>query len=149
MNVGEYCNREVVYVERDSSIIDAAKLMRLYHVGDVVVVKEYNGRRMPVGILTDRDIIVKLVAEEVALDDVNVGDVMSFELQVAREQDDLYETLQRMRMRGVRRMPVIDLSGALIGLLTFDDLLELISEQLAQVAGLVDAELHNEQSLHH
>ena len=71
-----------------------------------MVVKEYNGRRMPVGILTDRDIIVKLVAEEVALDDVNVGDVMSFELQVAREQDDLYETLQRMRMRGVRRMLV-------------------------------------------
>jgi len=149
MRVGEYCNREVVFVEQESSLVEAAQLMRKYHVGDLVVVDEHHGRRHPIGILTDRDIVIKLVAEGLALDSVTVGDVMSFELQVAREQDDLYETLQRMRVRGIRRMPVIDAEGVLIGLLTFDDLLELISEQLSQVVELVDNEQHNEQILRH
>jgi len=149
MRVGEYCNREVVVVEREAGIYEAARLMRSHHVGDLVVVDGAGGDRKPVGILTDRDIVVELVAEKLDLATLNVGDVMSFELCVAREQDDLYETLQHMRTRGIRRMPVVGRSGVLVGLLTLDDLLEVISEQMALVVGLVDAEQHNERTLRH
>ena len=83
------------------------------------------------------------------MSEVNVGDIMSFELQVAYEQDDFYDTLHHMRTRGIRRMPVIDQSGVLVGLLTFDDMLEMISEQMSMVVGLMDAEQRNERSLRH
>jgi len=149
MKVGEYCNREVVIVDRDTGIFEAARLMRKHHVGDVVVIDERPGGRMPVGILTDRDIVVELLAEEVDPGKVSVGDVMSYELQMAREEDDLFTTFQHMRARGIRRLPVIDAHGTLTGLLTLDDMLELISEQMSLVVGLVGAEQRNERILRH
>lgn len=77
MPIGEICNREVVIVRKEDSILEAAKLMREYHVGDVVVVDDREGRVIPLGILTDRDIVVELIAKEVPLDSVSVQDVMS------------------------------------------------------------------------
>ncbi len=60
MPIGEYCNRKVVSTDRDRSIREAAKLMRNHHVGDLVVVESYEGERIPVGILTDRDLVMEV-----------------------------------------------------------------------------------------
>lgn len=137
MNVGEVCNREVVIISKGDSIIDAAKMMRQYNVGDLIVVEETQGGRVPVGILTDRDIVIEIIAEEVELDKITVGDSMSYELLVAYEQDEVFETMRRMSRKGVRRLPVINIDGGLEGIITVDNIIDLLAEQLADLASLV------------
>ncbi|WP_020588712.1 CBS domain-containing protein [Desulfobacter curvatus] len=137
MSVGEVCNREVIIIDKDGSIREAAGLMRKYHVGDVVIVEEKNKKRFPVGILTDRDIVLELIALDVDINAVTVGDVMSFELITAREEDDVMETIKRMRHKGVRRIPVVNDQGSLEGILAVDDLIDLLAKQLTDLAGLV------------
>lgn len=140
MNVGDFCTREVVIVDRDATILDAAKLMRWHHVGDVVVVDRRGEVNIPVGILTDRDVVVELVAEEIDLAKVSVGDVMSTELHVVNAQDDLMETTQFMRHRGIRRIPVVGAAGELVGIITLDDMVEMVSEQLTDLVHLLGRE---------
>jgi predicted transcriptional regulator len=146
MLVSEFCNREVVIVDRATTILEAAKLMRSEHVGDLVVTDERNGRQVPVGILTDRDMVVELLAEEIELDKVSVGDAMSYELLSVNEQDGLQETIVKMSDRGVRRLPVVDAAGTLVGIVTVDDLMELIAEQLTDLVRLVSNELVGERT---
>ena len=147
MSIGEVCNREVVIATPEESILDTARLMRDHHVGDVVVVENRLGATVPVGILSDRDIIVEVLAKEVPLGAVNVGDVMSSGLLVANEKDPILDTIKRMRARGVRRVPVVDDNGALVGILAFDDLVDLIAEQLSDLVGLLSSEMRHEQDL--
>lgn len=145
MPIGELCSREVVFVRREDSIREAAQLMRQYHVGDVLVVDEKDGRRVPVGIVTDRDIVIEVVAKNVALDEVTVGDIMSFELASARDTDGIYETIQLMRMKGVRRLPVVNASGGLVGILALDDIIGLLAEELSALAKLISHEQAQEK----
>ena len=118
MSVGEICNREVVIAEKDSSVTDVVKLMREYHVGDVVIVEKHDGVNVPVGILTDRDIVIEVLAENVALDAVTAGDIMSYDLLVAREGDGIEDAINLMRKKGIRRLPVVNEQGALEGVIT-------------------------------
>lgn len=145
MSVGELCNRDVVIVDRDDAVLQAAKLMRESHVGDVIVVDVRNARRMPVGILTDRDIVIELVAEEVDLGSISVGDAMSTHLLTLCESDELADSIARMRSAGVRRAPVVDNEGGLIGILTLDDALEVLAEELTNLAHLLERERHRER----
>jgi len=130
MNAGEICNRETVVARKAMSLGEAARLMREHHVGSLVVVVGRASERVPVGILTDRDIAVAVVAKELDPRALSVGDVMSAELVSVREQDSIFDALRLMRERGVRRLPVLTHSGALAGILTLDDLIELVAEQL-------------------
>jgi signal-transduction protein with cAMP-binding, CBS, and nucleotidyltransferase domain len=134
MSVGEVCNRAVVVTGPRTGVVEAARLMREFHVGDLVVVEPHDGGRVPVGIVTDRDLVVEVLAEEVDPAAVTVADVMSSDLMVAREPDDLLDTVKRMAQRGVRRVPVVGQDGHLVGLLAADDVLDLVLEQ---VSGLV------------
>ena len=137
MRVGEFCNRDVVIVDKDAQVLEAAQLMRAHHVGDLVVIEERDGKRIPVGIITDRDIVVEVVAKNIALDAVSIGDVMSFELTTAGEDDDIFDTVKLMRTKGVRRVPVVDKQGALAGILAVDDLLGLLEEFVGDVTGVI------------
>lgn len=147
MILGEICNREVVVVERAASAADAARLMRGYHVGDLVVVEARNGERVPVGILTDRDLVVEVLAQDLDPQAVTVGDLMSYELTKAWEQDDVEQALELMRSRGIRRLPVVDEFGALIGIVTVDDLLEYVGEQLSDLVHVAGREQQRERTL--
>lgn len=144
MKVREICNREVVIVGRDDSILEAAKLMRHLHVGDVVVVRDRSGERVPVGILTDRDIVVKLLAREVDPKSVSIGDAMSFEVITAQEEDDVSDTIEKMRRHGVRRVPVVNRDGVLEGIFSLDDYLELMAEEFGSLAQLIKIEQRQE-----
>ena len=144
MAVGEICNREVVFTEKALSVVDAAQLMRMHHVGDLVVVEEKDGRKHPVGIVTDRDIVVEVVAAEVNPDALKVGDIMGPEVATVRESAGLFEALRYMRDKGVRRMPVVDREGGLVGILTLDDLLSLLAEEMSELAKLVSHERQRE-----
>jgi len=145
MTVGEICNREVVVVGPEAAIQEAARLMREHHVGCLVVVEEREGRTVPVGMLTDRDLVVELLALDLDPDTVCVGDVMSPGPVVAYEEDRLWDTLRRMRIEGVRRLPVVDREGALQGILALDDLLELLAGELAELARVVLRERRREE----
>lgn len=144
MAVGEICNREVVIAQKALSVVDAAQLMRKHHVGDLVVVEEKNGRRHPVGIVTDRDIVVEVVAAGVNPDALKVGDIMGPEVATVRESEGLFEALRYMRDKGVRRMPVVDRDDGLVGILTLDDLLSLLAEEMTELAKLVSHERQRE-----
>jgi signal-transduction protein with cAMP-binding, CBS, and nucleotidyltransferase domain len=144
MAVGEICNRKVVITEKALSVVDAAQLMRKHHVGDLVVVAEKDGRKHPVGIVTDRDIVVEVVAAEVNPDTLKVGDIMSLDVATVHESEGLFEAMRHMRDKGVRRMPVVDHEGGLVGILTLDDLLGLLAEELTELAKLVSHERQRE-----
>ena len=147
MAVGEICNREVVVTEKSVSVVDAAQLMRTHHVGDLVVVEEKAGRKHPVGIVTDRDIVVEVVAAGVNPEALKVGDIMGLEVATVRDSEGLFEALRYMRGKGVRRMPVVDASGALVGILTLDDLLSLLAEEMTELAKLVSHERQREATV--
>ncbi|CAL1240012.1 CBS domain-containing protein [Candidatus Methylocalor cossyra] len=146
MSVGEFCNRETVVVRKEESIVTAARLMREYHVGSVVVVEDADPGPKPIGIVTDRDLVVEILAAELDPNAVAIGDIMSYQLTTARDSDGLWDTLQRMRLQGVRRVPVVNAAGALVGILTSDDLLELLSDELGQLARIVNRERQREQA---
>jgi len=141
MNVGEICNREVVFAYRDTKLVEAARLMREHHVGTLVIVVERASERVPVGILTDRDIVVAVVAKELDPRALTVGDVIDAGgVLVVREQDGLADALRVMREKGVRRVPVVTKSGALAGIVALDDMLELVTEELNDMVRSVDRE---------
>ena len=144
MAVGEICNRDVVITEKSVSVAEAARLMRTHHVGDLVVVEERGGSKHPVGIVTDRDIVVGVVAAGVNPDALKVGDIMGPEVATVRESEGLFEALRYMRDKGVRRMPVVGSTGGLIGILTLDDMLGLLAEEMTELAKLVSHERQRE-----
>lgn len=144
MAVGEICNREVVIAEKSLSVVHAAQLMRTHHVGDLVVVEVRDGRKHPVGIVTDRDIVVEVVAAGVRPESLKVGDIMGLDVATVRESEGLFEALRYMRDKGVRRMPVVDSMGGLVGILTLDDLLSLLAEEMTELAKLVSHERQRE-----
>lgn len=144
MPVSEICNREVVVVQRNDTALEAAKLMRQHHVGDVLVVEDRNGIRVPVGIVTDRDLIMEIMAPELDGSVITVGDIMAQELVTVKGSTGIFEAIQYMRQKAVRRLPIVNESGGLIGILTLDDLLELLSEELLEIAKLVRNEQQKE-----
>lgn len=149
MSVGEYCSREVIVISKDESVQDAVLLMRQHHVGDVVVVENRDGAMKPVGILTDRDIVIELLAQNMALDTVRIGDVMSYELATINENSELLSALDMMKSKGVRRLPVTNQQGNLMGILTLDDLLELVAEQLNAMVNLNQLQKKHEMEHRH
>ncbi|WP_324781085.1 CBS domain-containing protein [Thiobacillus sedimenti] len=149
MPIGEICNREVVIAETSLPVTEAAQLMRAHHVGDLVVVEERAGRRHPVGIVTDRDIVVEVVAAGVNPEALKVGDIMGSDVATVREGEGLFEALRYMRDKGVRRMPVVDAAGGLVGILTLDDLLGLLAEEMMELAKLVSHERQRESVARH
>ncbi len=147
MAIGEICNREVVVVTRATSVAEAARLMRQHHVGDVVVAMEEGGLRTPVGILTDRDIVVETVAAGLDPSTLVVGEIMTPDLATVQENTGVFEAIRYMRDKGVRRMPVVDTDGDLIGILALDDLLDLLAEELGALARLIARERKRETRL--
>ena len=145
MTIGELCNREVVVVNKGENALEAVKLMRQYHVGDVVVVEDEGDRKVPAGILTDRDIVIELVAEQVDPGSVTVEDVMSDQLLTVNESDELLDTMEQMRDKGVRRAPVVGKDGELVGILTLDDLLDFLAEALNGLVLLTGREQYRER----
>jgi CBS domain-containing protein len=146
ISAGDFCNREVVIASPSESVLAAARRMRDHHVGSVVIVSDADGGRIPVGILTDRDVVVGPLADGAPdLDAVRVGDVMGAPLTTAREDESLLDVLKRMRSFGFRRLPVIDRDGRLAGLITFDDVIELLCEELTDLAELISREQRRER----
>jgi predicted transcriptional regulator len=137
MTLKTICNREVLIAQKNDTLVEAAKLMREYQTGSIVIIEERNGLRYPAGIVTDRDLVIELIAKGVDINSVTLGDVMYRDIILGKENDDVNETIKIMRQRGIRRLPVVDDRGVLVGIVTMDDLIDLISEQLKDLAALI------------
>ena len=143
MTVGDICTSPAVTAHPDETIVEAARRMRDRHVGDLLVA---DTQARPIGILTDRDIVVSAVAQSPdKIESLLVGDVMSRDLVTARTDETLEAALRRMRTRGVRRLPVLSPDGRLDGLVAFDDILEVMSGELADLVSLVAREQKRER----
>jgi CBS domain-containing protein len=137
MKARDFCSRVVVVAEPGTDLREAAHMMRDNHVGALIVVDRKTGPARPVGIVTDRDIVVGVVAAPgVRPEALTVGDVMSAELATVNENDGVFEVVEAMRDRGARRLPVVADDGRLVGVLSLDDLLRVIA---AELAGLSEA----------
>jgi len=148
MPIGEMCTRDVVVAGLDTSVREAAQLMAKEHVGAVVVVREEAGRRLiPVGIVTDRDIVRSVVAEALDPASFTLGDLGARELVTVRQDQGVFECVQQMRANGVRRMPVVDRSGGLVGIIALDDLIQLLAEEMSELAKLISREQAHEEAL--
>jgi len=144
MPIGNIRTREVVVASRDTTVNQVARLMRSHHVGDVVVVDEVDGRQVPCGIITDRDIVIGLVAQGLDPDTIAAGDMMMREITVGRELDGIADTIEIMRVKAVRRLPIVDALGTLVGIVTADDLLQLLSEEMSSLSAMINRERRRE-----
>ncbi|MBI2969847.1 MAG: CBS domain-containing protein [Gammaproteobacteria bacterium] len=145
MLVGKVCNRELVAMDKSGDLLAAAKLMREHHVGSVVVTSSDGDGLRPVGMVTDRDLVVEIIAAEVDIQSVSLEDIMTRYPIVAREDDELYDVLESMRTKGVRRVPVLDRKGFVVGVLALDDVLNVLAKELGAIASLIDREKQTEE----
>ena len=138
MTAGELCTGNVVIARPEWSAAEAAQRMVEYEVGDVVVIDDDGeGGMVPVGVLTDRDLVVEVLAKDPGeWAKATIGSVMSCELETVHKDEDLPSVIARMRAHGVRRLPVVDDTGALAGILSYDDIVEWLSEQMLDLASV-------------
>lgn len=134
MHAAEICTHHVVHIARTASIREAAQSMRNHHVGALVVTDQPNGERVPVSVLTDRDIAVAVVAAGIDPDTVTVEDVMSQDVAVCAESEDLFDIIATMLTRGVRRLPVLNDKGGLAGMVSTDDAYAALSTHLRMLS---------------
>ena len=144
MKVGDYCKRAVVCIDGSRDIATAARLMRERHVGFLVVTQEGDEIRRPIGVLTDRDIVLQVTAREVDPQAVRTEDVMTRKPLIATETEELSDVLQGMQLSGIRRVPVVDARGALSGIFAIDDAVELITGLLCNISGSIKNEQRRE-----
>lgn len=143
MSLHRFVRHGLMTVRPSATLREAADVMKRRHAGDVVVVDDDGGESRVVGILTDRDLAL-LAADEMPLATTIVADVMTRDLLTAKPADDVFVLVTRMRQRGVRRVPLVDEHGAPVGIVTADDLYELLSEALAALAGISDRQIARE-----
>lgn len=135
MKIGTLSKSEVATIDRHATVAHAAAAMRHAHVGDLVVVDESG--RMPVGIITDRDIVVEAIARGFDAAQIEVGSMMSSPLVMVGTEDEVTDVLRAMSEKGVRRAPVIDAQGMLAGIVSIEDLVGVIAAELARVTRLI------------
>jgi CBS domain-containing protein len=141
MDVSEVCKQVVVFAYRSMALNEAARLMRDHHVGSLVVVEERDGGKWPTGMLTDRDIVIAVVARDLDPRTLAVSEVMTTDVVSVRDDDSVLDALALMRRRGVRRVPVVTRAGRLVGIVTLDDLLRIVVAQLDDLVAAISGEL--------
>jgi predicted transcriptional regulator len=144
MRVDQYCKRAVVAIAGEADVAEAARLMREQHVGFLVVFDHKDSLRRPIGVLTDRDIVLEVTALDVDPHSVTVADVMTPQPMIARDSDDLSELMRGMRLAGIRRVPVVDGKGALAGVIAVDDVIDAVSALMGDIAASIKTEQHHE-----
>lgn len=145
MQVGTVCRRGAISIANTESIAAAAQLMREQHVGFLIAYRLGDELHRPIGVLTDRDIIIEVIAKKVDPEALTVEDLMTRQPVVAIESDELSDVLQAMRLGGIRRVPVTDTRGALVGVIAIDDAFDLITGFMCDITGSVKNEQRMER----
>jgi signal-transduction protein with cAMP-binding, CBS, and nucleotidyltransferase domain len=145
MHIGEICTRSVVTCHRETSARELARLMRERTVGDVVVVDEHEGLLTPVGVVTDRDLVVKVLAMDVDPAVLRAEDLMASNVETAFESELVYDAIWHMRGKSIRRLPVVDAHNHLLGMLTADDVTRFLAQELGDLARVATHQTEREE----
>jgi CBS domain-containing protein len=135
--LGKICTKPVITASTQMSVSQAADAMRKKNVGALVVVNA--GR--PVGMLTDRDIVVDVLARGLDPESTPVGDVMHKKPVTIRDNLGVFDAIKTLAKTGVRRLPVVGKTGLLVGVITLDDLFVLLGNEMGHMAGALEAGL--------
>lgn len=125
MLIGKLCKLNVVTASVHSSVYEIVSLMKKNNIGDVIIINNED-IKVPVGIITDRDIVIRVVADAINPKEITAGDIMSNNLLILNEYQSIQEAIDMMCAKGVRRAPVVNDAGALIGIISVDDLVLFI-----------------------
>ena len=136
MHVGQICTRSLVTCSGQTPAVELARKMRDQHVADVLVIEDRAGRLSPVGLVTDRDLVVEVMARGTDPNQVRAADLMCADLETVLDTELVYDAIWHMRKRRILRLPVVDAHGALVGVLTADDVAEFLASELTEVARL-------------
>ncbi|HEY9108902.1 MAG TPA: CBS domain-containing protein [Roseateles sp.] len=135
MRIGDICTRSIVTCRRDTRVAELARIMRDQRVGAVIVVDPKDGESpRPVGVVTDRDLVVRVMAKGVDPETVAAGDLLERALGQANETEPLREAVRRMRDLGVRRLAVVDDQSGLVGVIATDDVIKVLADVLLDVS---------------
>jgi CBS domain-containing protein len=137
MFTGRICTRSVVVMDPEETVRQAAELMRKHNVGTVVVVDHAS---WPIGIVTDRDIVLRCLASNEPPEATRIGDVMSAPVRTVSETTPIEQTLSTMRSLAVRRLPVVDARSRLIGIVSLDDIVDLLAREYTDIGALLRKE---------
>jgi CBS domain-containing protein len=147
MLLKDACTPEVICCRGSTTALEAARLMRQKHVGDLVVVDDPDNERVPLGIVTDRDIVVEVLAKGLDPSTTSVASITRAPVVIALDTEDTGQVLERMRAHGVRRIPVVDRDGAAIGIIALDDLLRLLVAEMNALFEVTDTGQRRERHL--
>ncbi len=139
------CTPDVICCGPETSVHTAASLMRSKHTGDVVVVDDPEQDRIPLGVITDRDLVVEVLANGLDAATTTVSALLRAPVVVAQEDEDASEALERMRTNGIRRLPVVEGRGRLVGVVTLDDMLRLVADDVNALVDIVGRQRDREQ----
>jgi CBS domain-containing protein len=147
MLLNSFCMLDVARCSPRTTVLEAAHLMRRNHTGDLVVVDDDGGdeRLTPLGVITDRDIVVEVLAKGGDPATTLVSQVMRTPVVIANAQEDSSQVLERMRVHGVRRIPVVGDDGLLVGIVTVDDMLKRLAADAHMLTEIVSKEQNKEQ----
>jgi len=146
MKVSEICTRRVFLIRADQPLVEAAREMQQRHIGALVVVEQRDGAVRPVGMLTDRDVVCGQFAHKADLHCLTVADVMASPVTALAEQAPLDEAIATLRGHGVRRAPVVNAAGELVGIVALDDLLPAVASELNTLAELIGSQHRHEDA---
>lgn len=144
MKVGDICANNFLHVSSQETILNIAKLMRSQNQGSVVVIEGNDGQITPSGLITERDIVIEVVAAKIDASEVTADDILNGELVTVKDTVELSDALNHLRYFGVRRAPVVDKDGHLVGLFSIDDALPILSAQFSEIMQLMSNESYNE-----
>ena len=145
MLLKDLCTLDVVCCGPDTTVREASRTMRHRHVGDLIVVDDPKGDRVPIGIVTDRDLVLEVLGNGLDPDHTTVAQLMRKPVVIANEDEQVTPVIARMRMHAVRRVPVVDAQGATVGIITLDDLLRLLVSEAGALLEIVSNEQNQER----
>ncbi len=145
MKIGELCNREVITAKPENSTYELASIMFNQHVGSLVIVEPSDTGNRPIGIVTDRDLVLKVVAQGLDPNKTIAADIMTPDIVTAHLNSDVLSTIRQMRSHGVRRLPVVNHHQDLAGILSLDDLIDVIVSELGELSNTISTGQHKEK----
>lgn len=137
MFIGEVCTRQVATCAGNATATQMAEMMRKDHLGDLIVIEYRNDEAVPIGIVTDRDLVTRVLAMELDATQVTATEIMSRPLVTAYEGEELLVAFERLRNSHVRRIPLLDSAGVLVGIVSMDDIAALLDLTLPKKAAPV------------
>ena len=139
----DICRTDMVTANENTSLDEVAKLMRQNHIGDVVITRSDKAKEIPIGVLTDRDIVVHGIACDIALDEVAAGDLSTQDLGTFEPVADIVEIVRTMNAHAVRRIVVSD-GSTYNGIISFDDILWALSQIVSNLSAVTERQIQRE-----